>query len=188
MTRDRDQESADRLEQEFFGRQHAEALQELKMKTGREAQRDALRDVVRIHDDAFLDRLLTMGISPEKALALRLIPLIFVAWADGELDEREREAVLRAAREQSLASDRIGQALLRSWLTSKPDPRLMTQWKDSVRRVWSRFTADEQWQMRKNLLGTAREVSEAAGGFLGLTSKISAQEQAVLADLESVLE
>jgi hypothetical protein len=53
--------------------------------------------------------------------------------------------------------------------------------------VWNRFTSAEQWQMRQNLLGSAREVAEAAGGILGLLS-ISAGEKAVLQDLESVLD
>jgi hypothetical protein len=56
-----------------------------------------------------------------------------------------------------------------------------------VRRVWDRFTTDEQLQMRHNLLGAAREVATAAGSFLGITSGISAREQAVLEELDKLV-
>ena len=41
--------------------------------------------------------------------------------------------------------------------------------------------------MQNNLTVLARGVAEAAGGFLGLTSKISDDEQAVLDELDGAL-
>ena len=76
------------LEEEFFAKKNARLLQEMRKKTEHEEQREALRKVVAVQDDAFLDRLIAMGIVPERAMVLRLIPLIFVAWADGSVDER----------------------------------------------------------------------------------------------------
>lgn len=170
-----------------FGPEHATLLEHFRKKTGREARRDALREVVRIPDQAFLDRLLAMDIGPEKALTLRIVPLVFVAWADGAPDERERAAVLRAAAAQGLVAERVSRDLLAGWLARTPDPRLLEHWKREVGRVWNRFTTDEQLKMRHNLLGAAREVAEAAGSFLGLTSGISAAEKAVLSELERAL-
>jgi hypothetical protein len=65
---------------------------------------------------------------------------------------------------------------------------LLETWKTYVKRLWGRFTSEERWRMRENLLGSAREVAEAAGGFLGLTSKISAAERRVLEELEKMLD
>jgi hypothetical protein len=38
--------------------------------------------------------------------------------------------------------------------------------------------------LKQDLLGRARVVAEAAGGFLGLGTRISSAEQAVLTELE----
>jgi tellurite resistance protein len=176
------------LEDEFFARENAQLLEQMRRTADEEARREALRKVVLIEDEAFLNRLVALGITAETALALRLIPLIFVAWADGEVDDREREAILRAARVRGVAAEGTALSLLETWLSRRPDPAFLGLWKDYIRGVWDRFTRDEQWQMRRNLLGSAREVAEAAGGFLGLTSKISAHERAVLEDLEKVLD
>ena len=133
-----------------------------------------------------LDGLIAMGIGPERAMVLRLIPLIFVAWADGNVDESERKAILDAATKQGLASEQIARDALGDWLERKPDTKLLEMWKSYIKEIWGRFTPDEQRQMRDNLLASTRSVAEAAGGFLGVAT-ISAAERQVLDDLELVV-
>ncbi len=174
------------LENAFFAREHTRNLEAMRKKADREQQRELLRNIVKIQDDAFLDRLITMGIGPERAMVLRLIPLIFVAWADGNVDDAERKAILDAATEQGLASEQIARDALGDWLERKPDQELLEMWKSFMSKIWNRFTPDEQLQMRENLLASTRRVAEAAGGFLGLAS-ISAAERKVLDDLEQVV-
>jgi len=177
-----------RLEGAFFAGESAVLLNELRKKAEAEQGREMLREVVRIHDEAFLDRLVALGVRPETALATTLIPLVFVAWADGELDDREQRAILDAAEVRGVAAGRIARRLLQNWLARKPEPEILSLWTTFVRRLWGCFTADERWKMRRNLLGSARDVAEAAGGFLGLTTKISAEERRVLEHLEKILD
>lgn len=175
------------LEEEFFAKENVRLLEQMRRKADEGDRREALRKVVLIEDEAILDHLVALGITAETALALRLIPLIFVAWADGHMDDRERKAILEAAKVRGVAAEETGLSLLRSWLSGRPDPALLSHWKDYVRRLWERLSHEEQSQMRRSLLESAREVAEAAGGFLGLTSKISAHEREVLEDLDKVL-
>ena len=174
------------LEDAFFARENAKLLEELRKKAEREERRETLRRVVGIQDDAFLDRLIALGIGPERAMVLRLTPLVFVAWADGSVDDREREAIVRAATKQGIAAEDTARQVLGDWLTRKPDQRILEMWKEYMRQVWEKFTPEEQLQMRSNLLTATREVAQAAGGFLGLKA-ISAAEQKVLDELESVV-
>ena len=46
----------------------------------------------------------------------------------------------------------------------------------------------ERDAIKTTFLSRARQVAEAAGGFLGLTSKISGKEEAMLKKLESVFQ
>jgi len=178
----------DDLEQAFFAGAQAKLARQLGRGTERERERDALREVVQIDDRAFLDRLVSLGVRPETALAMRLIPLVVVSWADGQLDERERQAIEDSARKTGLAAEKIAQSLLKEWLARPPDPQLLERWKGYVGRLWGRFTSEERWKMRENLLGSARAVAEAAGGILGLGSKISAAERRALDDLARILD
>jgi tellurite resistance protein len=177
-----------KLEGAFFAGESAGLLLELRSKSEEEQQREMLREVVRIQDDHFLDRLMALGIRPETALSIMLTPLVLIAWADGEMDDRERKAILDAAEARGVTAGRIARNLLKNRLARKPDAALVSHWTALIRRLWGCFTADERWQMRQNLLGTAREVAEASGGFLGLTSKTSAEERRVLEQLEEILD
>jgi len=189
MTRDDDlKDDSGRLEAAFFVGTNTGLLDELRRKAEAGQRLEMLREVVKIQDEAFLNRLDTLGVRPQTALAVTLIPLVFVAWADGNLDERERNAVLEAAKQRGVAAEGIARQLLSTWLAKKPDPRLLSIWKSYVRRLWGCFTADERWEMRQNLLGSARGVAEAAGGFLGLTSKMSPEERRVLEEIEKLLD
>ena len=181
-------EDSGRLEEAFFARENAGLLKKLRVRTDEERRRETLREVVKIQDEKFLDRLTALGVRPETALALTLIPMLFVAWADGHLDDRERKALLDAAQQRGVAAGEIAQQLLKNGLVKKPDPRLFSTWKAYVRRLWGCFTADERWRMRQNLLQSTRGVAEAAGGFLGLTTKISEAERKVLQQLEEILD
>ena len=114
--------------------------------------------------------------------------MIVVAWSDGKLDGRERAAILEAARDTGVAAEGIARRLLRNALERPPDPRLLGAWRGYVRRLWGCFTADERWEMRTQLLQSARTVAEASGGFLGLTSGVSGEQRRILAEIEAVLD
>jgi len=175
------------LEEAFFGQENARLLEKLRANVARKEQREALRQVVSIDDEAFLDRLIEMGIRPETVLALRLVPLAFVAWADGRIDAAEKKAILEAAAQHELVPGSPGHTLLTSWLARAPDAHLFEVWKGYVRSIWTAFRPDERAEMRERMTGLARGVAEAAGGFLGLTSRISPGERAVLSEIEAAL-
>jgi tellurite resistance protein len=172
------------LEEAFFTKENARLLDRLREKK----QREALREMVQIQDDEFLDRLIELGIGPETVLALTLVPLTAVAWADGKLEDRERDAVIKAAEEKGVSSGTAGHLMLEMWLSRQPDEVLFEAWKKYVRGIWENFTEEERRQMRETTLGWAMAVAESAGGFLGLTSKVSASERAVIKELGEVLQ
>jgi hypothetical protein len=175
------------LEEAFFAEENTRLLAQLRKKTALEERRAALREVVLIQDEAYLDHLMELGIGPETVLALSLVPLMAVAWADGKLDEKERLAVLKAAEQRGVAPDSAGHELLENWLARTPDPKLFEAWQRYIKSIWGSFTEQQRREMRGNLMDWMTGVAESAGGFLGLTSKISASEQAVLDEVEALL-
>jgi predicted RND superfamily exporter protein/CRP-like cAMP-binding protein len=136
-------------------------------------------------DPSLSETLAGLGIRTETLAALTLIPLVKVAWADQHLDAEERRAVLRGAESVGIAQDGPDHALLRAWLEKRPDPRIFEAWRDFVAALCARLSIEGQLELRDDLLGRAREVAAAAGGFLGVRS-ISRREEAVLRELESV--
>lgn len=60
-------------------------------------RRQQLKHVSDIRDEALLDRLLGLGITAECLAALGLVPLVWVAWADGEVAVEERDRIVAMA-------------------------------------------------------------------------------------------
>jgi len=175
------------LEDAFFAQENAKLLDEMRKKAELQERRAALREVIEGADEALLDHLLALGVNAETVLAMTLLPLARVAWADGAIDAREREAIVRAAQTRGLHPGTPSYDLLAAWLDHKPSESVVAAWMKYIEGVWPSLTAHERVELRERLLGLARGVAEAAGGFLGLGSKISLAERAVLNEIEAAL-
>jgi tellurite resistance protein len=158
----------------------------MRKKAAHKERRDALHQVMPNADEALLDRLLELGVSAQTVLAMMLLPLARVAWADGVIDAREREAILKAAEQRDIRPGSASHQLLQSWLDHKPADSIVAAWKTYVAGMWTQLKPHERDEMRERLLLLARGVAEVAGGFLGMGT-ISAQEQAVLNDIAATL-
>ncbi len=167
------------LEEEFFRKQSEQQRDALKQRKAREDTHEALR-AAGVSSAAVRDRLIDAGIDAEAVAGLELVPLIAVAWADDHLDTRERDAVLRAARDSGLTTDQPAHALLQGWLEQAPAPALLDAWEAYIRELCGAMDAAAAREFRDQLLGRTRDVARAAGSLLGITSGISAREQAVL--------
>ena len=172
------------LEDAFFAEQDAILRRKLGQADQEKARRESLAAASGIHDPAVLDKLSSLGVSGETVLALSLAPLVLVAWADGEIDQKERAAVLSGAEQAGLAKDAPGHELLQGWLNKPPSPELLASWKAYVAALSPSLDEAARSALRREILSRARSVAEQAGGFLGLGPKVSDAEQAVLTDLE----
>ena len=183
MSADALKDRGDALENEFFKRENAKALEALQGKRAAAASREALAEASGIPEGSVLDALVEAGITAETLAALSLVPLVAVAWADGKLDPGERDAIERAAESANLSADH--RALLAEWLSAAPGAGLLDAWKAYVGALREGLDADSLASLREKIVGGARGVAESAGGFLGLGNKVSDSEAAVLADLEA---
>ncbi len=141
-----------------------------------------LSDVSGSDNREILAKLDSLGISADILAALSLFPLVSVAWADDQVDAKERMVVLDVAVEAGITPGDLSHNLLEAWLTQRPDPRLLDVWKSYVTAV-ARSLGDE-WthRLEHQIMSLCQQVAEATGGFLAL-DKISSAEYAVLRDL-----
>ena len=170
------------LEEQFFARQERELRERVRRQAADRERREALAEASGVQDPAVLDRLVALGIEPETVTALGLVPLVQVAWADRTLHDREREAVLRAAESSGVGPDHPARGVLEGWLRERPGRELLGAWKGYAGALAESLEPAERDALRREILDRARNVAEAAGGFLGL-GKVSDAEQAVLDDL-----
>jgi hypothetical protein len=171
------------LEDEFFHKEDQKKLAKMKEKLSAEEALVELRKASGMSDEVVLEKLVGLGLRGPTVAALSLVPLIAVAWADGEIQDNERESILHAANAKGMAAGSPGHELLTSWLTRKPDDSLVDAWEGYMKALMSQLN-DEQVRILKNqIVGFAKVIAESAGGFLGF-GKVSGSESKVLDRIE----
>ena len=165
------------LEASFFARRNQDLLDQMRADLAAKEAKESLKAQLGTDDDALVAAMVREGIGPDTVTALSLIPLVAVAWADDRLDNKEREAVLKAAESQGIQSGSPSYQLLITWLDEKPHDELLSTWSDYVSALKSKLDAAEHRRLGEQLLGKARKVAQAAGGFLGIHAVSDAEEQ-----------
>lgn len=180
----RDRERA--LEYEFFHRVDEQLLEQLRRDLRNEQQLRALADKTGISNVKVLQQLRDLEIGSESLLALSLVPLIRVAWADGSIDEQERQVIQDTAHSLGHERDTESYRLLETWLQQPPGDGLYDAWKAYVQALFKVVRPEWRKHLREDLLYRARKIARAAGGLMGM-HKISRAERQVLAELEEIL-
>lgn len=176
---------ASRLEDEFFAKKDAILIEQRKKLIAMEHTQAALTAVSGIRNETILKKLVELNIHPDLLATLTLVPLVEVAWADGEIQENEREAILKGASKIGMGQGSIDYTILKEWLKIRPPQSLLTAWIHYVEGLCETLTPAECETLKNNLLDHARSVAESAGGFLGIVSPISGKERDILDKMQA---
>ena len=172
------------LEDAFFAEQNRRLLEQLQEEARTAERREMLKAALEIEDGALLDRLIELDMNVESVVAFGLVPLVEVAWADGEIQNAERKAILGALAAKGAEPGGIAYQLVENWLAAKPEPELLETWRHYAAAIGEALEPERRESLKRAIMDQTRAVAEAAGGFLGLGSKISDAEQAKLDELE----
>ncbi len=168
------------LEELFFRQRDAELVEKRKKLEQMEKNKEALAHVSGIKNPKVLDKLVELEVSPAILTSLTIVPLVEVAWADGNLDQKEREAILAEAAKHKAADNQ----LLEFWLKERPSSKFLEAWLHYIAGLKETMDPKEMESLKKELLHGANTVAKAAGGgFLGL-ERVSPEEKAVLKKME----
>jgi len=173
------------LDDVFFcdGGEDPELIPQLRRQLRVEAAKEDLAAASGISDEAVLERLARLGIRADTLCALTLVPLVQVAWADGEVQPPEREVVLQAASDAGIRRLGPGLELLRLWLDHPPPADLLSAWRDFVGALCRELGPEACRALRDQLLARARRVAESAGERRRSSSRTSPAEESVLTTL-----
>lgn len=125
-----------------------------------------------------LDRL---GIAPSDYRVLKLLPLIYVAWADGKMDRVKRERIHAfAAREYDLSA--AGVAVLEGWLSQVPTHAYVAE---GLHDIFLLATAEDDMEVDFSELPALLSYAESIAGNTGAALN---QPEATSANAERALE
>ncbi|HEY4158978.1 MAG TPA: hypothetical protein VGM29_12805 [Polyangiaceae bacterium] len=132
--------------------------------------------------------LMSLGIRPSSYRALMLLPLIYVAWADGKMESVEVEHIRRFARDRlHMTPDTV--AVLDNWLREAPSQTYVEVGLQGLLGV----ALDEDFfevevAELSDLLVHAEQIARATADALDDPTAVTAEEEVALGEIARLLE
>jgi len=183
MDKDIFKERGHSLEEEYIRKQEAKLVEKLRERGRLEEIAEALALKLQVDDPGLLRRIIALGVTLETGAAFLLLPLVQVAWAEGEVTDRERETVLRLASERGLEKGSRAYAQLEQWLRVRPANELFDTAVEAIKSGISVLSPEERTERAQRIVAACHKVAEASGGLfrlLGLSTGVSSEEESTL--------
>lgn len=136
-------------------------------------------------DADIVETLSNLGIDRESYRLVLLLPLVQVAWADGEVQPQERELILRVAKQHGLLTGHASR-VLQQWLQKSPRPEDIQQGREVLvalthrhRGLGSELTTGDL----RDVASYCKEVARSAGGLFDVLFTVEPEEQAALQEI-----
>ncbi|HWP44332.1 MAG TPA: hypothetical protein VNO14_13895 [Blastocatellia bacterium] len=175
------------LEEEYFQKKEKELIEKLHRRAALEAERRKLSEMIGVSDQDILNDLQELGYTAETLNLLHLVPLVQVAWAEGEVSSRERELILEAAIARGIKEGSAAYEKLNGWLTKRPDEEFFEETLRIIAAIIESLPAEKRAAGESNLLSHCERIAEASGGILGI-GRVSDEERKALKRIASELE
>ncbi len=160
-------------------REKAKKLEELRQK-----EASAVARKLKIDDNELALHLVDLGFDAERVAVVPLLPLVYVAWADGDVTGAERGRILELAEERGLSSESGAYAFLDDLLVNRPKEEFLDVCLAAIRRLFELMSDEAATKAKTDLVSLSMSIAEASGGFLGLFGeKVSEEEQQVIRDI-----
>ena len=171
------------LEKAYFNAQDAKLLEKLRSFAALGELAEALKEKLQVDDAALLQEIRDLGVNTETGAAFLLAPLVHVAWIDGNVTRREREAVLELAVSRGVEPGTPAYAKLLEWLDERPPDHFFEIALRTIRSGLSVLPEGEREAREERVAWACKHVALASGGILelfGLGGEISREEQRLL--------
>ncbi len=168
-------------EEEYFLRAESELLEKVRARAAREAERRALGEHHGVQDEEILKAFEEAGYDRDTVQILHLVPILQVAWVDGEVSNAERNEILRIAAARGVVEGSPAHVKLLSWLDSPPPPEFFERTMGIISRLIEAFPEEKQAALQGDVMTASLAVASASGGFFGFGSKVSSEEKELLA-------
>jgi uncharacterized membrane protein YebE (DUF533 family) len=168
-----------KLEESFFKEVDHQLLQKLQAQLATEERATAIQRLTGLTDADVCRHIAAMNISVESLAALRLVPLVAVAWADDRIEDNERFKIIQCAEKAGLTPGDASYELLQSWLSKRPPQDLLDTWVEYARNLSQSLDGEARKNFQRTLVQQVQAIAEANGGLFGLGSISPAEHKVV---------
>jgi hypothetical protein len=175
------------LEEEYFRKREKELIEKMRQHADAEAERRRLGESAGVADEGILQDLQALGYTPETVTLLHVVPLVQMAWAEGNVSDRERDLIVEAARARGVEPGSPADRQLASWLTRRPPEDFFEKTLRAIAAILQAQPAEARAASQKDLLSYCTAIASASGGIMGFRT-VSDEERQVLGRISQEFE
>ena len=169
------EQNEDRYFQERDAEMRAALREKLEAKARGMAKKEKMAASVGVTDEQIVAEIEALGFDADTAPVLHLMPLVAVAWTDGEIQNEEREVILKAAANHEIEPGSPAGNMLASLLEKRPADVVLQQVLDVLHHMLAAKGLHPD-----SVVKACKDVASACGGFLGFGNKMSGDEEKVV--------
>lgn len=135
-----------------------------------------------MNDEVVKRELDALGLREDSYRAILLLPLVEVAWADGEIQAAEREEILSYGSGNQLLEGGA-RAVVEDWLTERPSPDYFARGRAALVRLAHKpdgFGRDIRPGDVDNVVAYCDVIADSAGGLFGMFFQTSEAERVAI--------
>jgi hypothetical protein len=175
------------LEEEYFRKREKELIDKMRQRAEAEAARRRLGEQAGVADEEILRDLETLGYTAETVTLLHLVPLVQMAWTEGDVSDRERDLIREAARARGIGAGSAADQQLSDWLTRRPSEDFFEKTLRAIGAVLEAQPAETRAASQKDLLSYCTAIASASGGIMGFRT-VSDEERQLLSRISQEFE
>ena len=172
-------------EESYFRLRDAALVQKMRARLEQREAASAIAKHGEVDDPEIAAAFVGLGITLETLPIVHLVPLIAVAWADGEMQTLERDLLRKAAASRGL--DGAAMELFKSMLKKAPSTELLDASIDYIKHVLAALPADQAERAHADFKNLSWRIADASGGFLGWIGRVEQEEREILQELSDRL-
>ena len=167
------------LEDQFFYKRDQQLVANLRKEFEALEEKLKLSHVSGILDQRTLLDLVHAGVTAESLLAMRMVPMVIVAWSDHIVSSEERAAILTAAAHDKIEPGSASYNLLEHWLHERPPGEVVTAWREYVHELVKVASPELVTELRSRTSRLCHQVALASNSFWALGRIPAAKQQLI---------
>jgi tellurite resistance protein len=167
------------LAEAFFYKMDRELLESLRMRIDRAERVKSFEACTGIRDPRIVEGLVDAGLDLSTITAFLYAPAVFVAWADGQADEREQEAIRLALPQKGVSQDAVACFISHTLFQDPPSKDLWNLWESFSVSFLDSFSPQDRDLLIREIVELCYLVARSSGGVWGMGS-ISPRETKVI--------
>ena len=176
------------LEESYFQKKERELIEKQRAKVALEKAREKLSEDTGITNEDILEAIEELGYDHETVRLLHLMPVIYIAWADGRMKDKERKLIVDAARVAGIAEGSKADERLSQLLEEAPSEEVWEASFLALQAVLRAGDSEKTEDLRKNVLGYSESVASLSKGLFGIELLGTGAERAALERVTSELQ